>query len=161
MKSSPRCPVAEGFQIARLEVGTLDPSREMSKLVDRAAGNGAIVSFTGLARGQDGEVSHLVLEHHKVLTQRSLEEIAREARRMFPVSGIWVVHRCGRVQANRPIVFAAAVARHRRAAFEAADFLMDRLKTGAIFWKREKGPAGSQWVEPTEDDYEAARRWST
>ena len=71
-----------------------------------------------------------------------------------------IVHRSGAVAPGETIVFVAAAAVHRRAAFEAADYMMDRLKTDAIFWKREDGPGGSRWIEPGEDDYKARERWS-
>jgi molybdopterin synthase catalytic subunit len=70
-----------------------------------------------------------------------------------------VVHRCGEVEAGAPIVFAGAASVHRRAAFEAADYLMDRLKTEAVFWKREVGEGTSEWVEPTDADYADRERW--
>lgn len=148
--------------IARLEDGPLDPARELQALTTMAVEDGAIVSFVGLARGgsSDGTpVERLVLEHHPRLSQRSLKRIASDAVRRFPISHVRVVHRCGSVPAGEAIVFAAAAAPHRRAAFEAADYLMDRLKTEAVFWKREEGPAGSSWIEPTEKDYADRGRW--
>ena len=100
-----------------------------------------------------------MLEHHPTLTRQSLEDIAVEAAQRFDVSHVRVVHRCGEVAAGEPIVFAGAAALHRRAAFEAADYLMDRLKTEAVFWKREIGEADSKWIEPTESDYADRERW--
>lgn len=94
-----------------------------------------------------------------MLTLKSIEEIAVAASERFDVSRIRVVHRCGRVAAGEPIVFAATASKHRRAAFAAADYLMDRLKTEAVFWKRETGSEGSAWIEPTEADYADAGRW--
>jgi molybdopterin synthase catalytic subunit len=147
---------------ARLEVGPFDPSAELARLVEAASNDGAVVSFVGLARPQskDGaNVDRLVLEHHPRLTLKSLEDIAVEAAERFDVSQVRVVHRCGEIGAGEPIVFAAAASPHRRAAFEAADYLMDRLKTEAVFWKREEGPAGASWIEPTEADYADRGRW--
>ena len=149
---------------ARLEPQALDPKRELAELIAAAHGDGAVVSFVGLARGtaKDGaKVEELVLEHHPHLTERSLREIAGQALERFDVSRVHVVHRCGSVAAGEPIVFAAAAALHRRAAFEAADYLMDRLKTDAVFWKREEGADGSEWIEPTEEDASARARWDT
>lgn len=148
--------------VARLEAGPLDPAAELAELTREAAGAGAVVSFTGLARGADkaGEpVATLVLDHHPSLTLKSLEEIAGDAMRRFEVSRVHVVHRCGKLAPGESIVFAGAAAKHRRAAFEAADYLMDRLKTEAAFWKRELSPAGSNWIEPTEEDYADRGRW--
>lgn len=148
--------------VAKLEEELLDPQRELGALLAEAAGAGAVVSFVGVARGRSkaGEaVDELILEHHPVLTVRSLEEIAVAAADRFAVSNIRVVHRCGTVPAGAPIVFAGAASEHRRAAFECADFLMDRLKTEAVFWKREVGTAGSAWIEPTDSDYADSERW--
>ena len=105
-------------------------------------------------------VDRLVLDCHPSLTLDSLEEIARDALEKFDVSHIHVVHRSGEIPASEPIVFAGAAAAHRRAAFDAADYLMDRLKTEAVFWKREVGGERSEWIEPTDDDYASRERWS-
>ena len=148
--------------VARLEENTLRPEQELAALLDQAAGDGAVVSFVGVARdaSKAGEaVDKLVLEHHPALTGKSLEDIARSACERFPVGHVRVVHRCGEVAAGEPIVFAGAASRHRRAAFEAADYLMDRLKTEAVFWKQEAGAGGSRWVEPTDADYADRERW--
>ena len=146
---------------ARLEEQRLDPPRELDELLAQP-GNGAIVSFVGIARPESavgGTVDELLLEHHTVLTLKSLEKIAIEAAERFEVSLVRVVHRCGLVAAGEPIVFAGAASKHRRAAFEAANYLMDRLKTEAVFWKRESGAEGSAWIEPTEVDYADRDRW--
>jgi len=148
--------------VARLEPEALKPDRELAALIERAAGAGAVVSFTGVARPQSkaGQaINRLVLEHHPTLTQQSLEEIAVAAAERFDVSHVWVVHRCGEIVAGQPIVFAGAASAHRRAAFEAADYLMDRLKTEAVFWKREVGDGGSEWIEPSEADHADRDRW--
>lgn len=148
--------------IVRLEKARLRPEQELAELIERGGGDGAVVNFTGIARPQSrgGHVVHrLVLEHHPALTLQSLEEIAIEAASRFDVSHVQVVHRCGEVAAGEPIVFAGASSPHRRAAFDAADYLMDRLKTEAVFWKREIGEAGSEWVEPTDADYADRERW--
>ena len=148
--------------VARLEERSLRPEQELAALIAQATGDGAVVSFTGIARpGSKGgqAIYRLVLDHHPALTLQSLEEIAVEAAARFDVSHVRVVHRCGDIAAGEPIVFAGAAALHRRAAFEAADYLMDRLKTEAVFWKREIGEGGSEWIEPTENDYADRERW--
>jgi len=104
-------------------------------------------------------VYRLVLEHHPALTLQSLENIAGEAAAKFDVNHVHIVHRRGNIAPGEPIVFAGAASIHRRAAFEAADYLMDRLKTEAVFWKREVGEAGAKWIEPTEADYADRERW--
>jgi len=146
----------------RLAPDSFDPASELVAFTGAAAGAGAVVSFVGLARGQghDGTaVESLFLDHHPTLTEKSLEEIAAAATERFEIAAVRIVHRCGAVAAGEAIVFAAAAARHRRAAFEAADYLMDRLKTDAVFWKREDGVDGSRWIEPTEADRADRARW--
>jgi molybdopterin synthase catalytic subunit len=148
--------------IARLEASALRPEQELAVLVERATGDGAVVSFIGIARAHSKggkAVDRLILEHHPALTLQSLEEIAVEAAARFNVSHVHVVHRCGDIGAGEPIVFAGAASLHRRAAFEAADYLMDRLKTEAVFWKREAAEEGLEWIEPTDRDYADRERW--
>jgi molybdopterin synthase catalytic subunit len=148
--------------VARLEPGQLHPERELAALAGQARGDGAIVSFVGLARPESasgGRVDTLVLEHHEVLTHRSLGEIAVACAERFDVSHVRVVHRCGTIPAGEAIVFAGTSSRHRRAAFDAADYLMDRLKTEAVFWKREVGADGANWIEATAADAADRERW--
>jgi molybdopterin synthase catalytic subunit len=148
--------------VARLEEHRLDAERELGELLRQSSGDGAVVSFVGLTRPNsvEGEpVDQLILDHHPTLTRKSLEDIAVAAAETFDVSHIRVVHRCGAIMVGEPIVFAGAASHHRRAAFDAADYLMDRLKTEAVFWKREVGAAGSEWIEPTEADYSDHERW--
>ena len=130
-----------------METGPLNLERETAALVGASSGAGAIVTFVGLARrsATTGEqVDKLVLDDHPRLTQQSLDEIAAAAVEKFAVAAVRVAHRSGTIPAGEPIVFAGAAAAHRRAAFEAVDYLMDRLKTEAVFWKREEGPTASR-----------------
>ena len=148
--------------VARLEEEALRPEQELAALIEQATGDGAVVSFAGIARpaSEGGEaVYRLALEAHPTLTLQSLEDIAVGAAARLDINHVRVVHRCGDIDAGEPIVFAGAAALHRRAAFEAADYLMDRLKTEAVFWKREIGESGSEWIEPTEADYADRERW--
>ena len=147
----------------RLADAPFAAERELAEFTAGLAGEGAVVSFLGIARARtlDGEkVERLVLDHHPRLTLRSLEEIAAAARARFDLSSLRIVHRCGTVAPGETIVFVAAAAAHRRAAFEAADYVMDRLKTDAVFWKREDRPDGSHWIESRGDDYSARERWN-
>jgi molybdopterin synthase catalytic subunit len=149
---------------ARLETAAFSPERELADFVASLDAEGAVVSFVGLVRPSSaaGEpLTRLFLDHHPRLTERSLAEIGAAAAKGFAVGAVRIVHRCGAVLPGEPIVFAAAAARHRRAAFEAADYLMDRLKTDALFWKREEGAGGSRWIEPTEADQSDRARWET
>jgi molybdopterin synthase catalytic subunit len=148
---------------ARLEELALDVAAEFGSFVTDVDGDGAVITFAGIARGQtrDGaEVDRLFLDHHPRLTERSLREIAGAAAARFDVTAVKVVHRCGEVAPGETIVFVAASSRHRRAAFEATDYMMDRLKTDAIFWKREDTALGSRWIEPTDTDRAERARWS-
>jgi len=147
----------------QLERERLDPERELRDFLLAAEGAGAIVSFVGMVRhsGTAGAVESLVLEHHPALTESSMIDAAEEALRRFEIERVSVVHRCGNLLPGEPIVFVAAASAHRRAAFEAADYLMDRLKTDAVFWKREEGPEGRRWIEPTEADHSARERWES
>lgn len=147
----------------RLEARTLCPDAELRQFIDGLDGDGAVVSFVGIARprNKDGaSLTALYLDHYPGMTERSLRTIAEEAVARFSVTHVRVVHRCGGVGPGEPIVFVATASPHRRAAFLAADYLMDRLKTDAAFWKREDTAAGSRWIEPTSADHEDRKRWS-
>lgn len=148
--------------VARLESGPLDPAFELTELLDGSQCDGAIVSFLGVARPRtrDGlAVEQLILDHHPTLTLKSLERIAASAAERFAITQVRVSHRCGEMTPGEPIVFVGVSSEHRREAFEAADYLMDRLKTEAVFWKREQGASGTRWIEPTETDYADRERW--
>ena len=149
--------------IARLAHEPFVPDRELARFLGGAADAGAVASFVGIARAcsQSGApVTRLVLDHHPRLTLASLEGIAGAAAKRFDLDRALIVHRCGTIVPGEPIVLAAAASEHRRSAFEAVDYMMDRLKCEAFFWKREDGPAGSQWIEPTEQDRKDLSRWS-
>jgi molybdopterin synthase catalytic subunit len=149
--------------ITRLAHQPFVPDREFARFLGDTADAGAVASFVGIARGRShsgAPVTGLFLDHHPRLTLASLEEIASAAAERFDLGGALIVHRCGEIAAGEPIVLVAAAAAHRRAAFEAVDYMMDRLKNDALFWKREEGPDGSEWIEPTEQDRRDLSRWS-
>ena len=149
--------------MVRLEPGELRPARELERFISGLAGDGAVVSFVGLARSADaaGEtVTGLFLDAYPGMTEKSLDAVAADALARFAISAVHIVHRCGTVPAGEPIVFAGASSIHRRAAFDAADYLMDRLKTDAAFWKREQKLDGPAWIEPSEADRADRARWS-
>ena len=140
----------------------LDPSKALADFTNMSEGQGAIASFTGIARqtSRSGHaVSGLFLDHHSQLTQESMQHIAETARQRFSVGPVLIIHRCGAVQPGDAIVLVAAASVHRRAALDAVDFMMDHLKAEALFWKREETETGQVWIEPTEDDYAALARW--
>jgi len=136
---------------------------EYAAFVGGLGEEGAVVSFLGRARpvSKAGErLQGLFLEHHPRLTQRSIDDIADAAAARFDISALRIVHRHGTIAPGEAIVFVAAASAHRRAAFEAADYMMDRLKTDAMFWKREDAGGQSVWIEPTDADRSERSRWS-
>ena len=120
---------------------------------------GAVASFTGLARAEKGQALALELEAYSGFTDVAIAAFADEAKTRFGLQDYRIVHRVGRVVPGEAIVFVATAAGHRRAAFEACDFLMDYLKSRAPFWKKEHGPDGGRWIEPTARDRTDVERW--
>lgn len=120
---------------------------------------GAIVSFTGIVRDQGGAVEEMTLEHYPGMTESELERIEAEACTRWPLQASLIVHRYGRLKPGDNIVLVVTASEHREAAFDAARFLMDYLKTRAPFWKRETGPGGSRWVEAAARDDASAACW--
>lgn len=145
----------------RIQTEPFDAAAELAAFIASVPGAGAVASFVGLVRSDsDGrEVSGLELDHYPALTQREIDKIADDARARFELAGLVVVHRCGALAPGEPIVLVAAAAAHRRAAFDAVDYVMDRLKTEAPFWKREHGPDGARWIEASDSDVKDRARW--
>lgn len=147
---------------AELSLGLIDRVRRVSALRHAVPDCGAMVTFDGMVRpsSKEGEsVEALILDHHPEMTAPSIERIAHDGAARFDVQGISVAHRSGRLLPGDMIVFVAVASAHRRAAFECADYLMDRLKTDAVFWKREQGKFGERWIEPTSADTKDRERW--
>ena len=146
----------------RIQSEPFDAAAELAALAERSPTAGAIASFVGLVRPTTGDaaVDQLELDQYGEFTRSTVEAIAEDARTRFDLLDLTIIHRFGTLLPGEPIVFVAAAAAHRRAAFDAVDYLMDRLKTEAPFWKREHGPAGSRWIEPTPSDHAAAKRWA-
>jgi len=120
---------------------------------------GAVVSFTGLVRADDDTVQALELEAYPGFTDQEIGRIADAAALRYGLIDVLIVHRVGRLLPGDPIVFVATAAAHRRAAFEAADQLMDYLKSRAPFWKKSIEADGARWIEPRPEDYQDAQRW--
>ena len=139
----------------------IDPAGLLAAFIAEAAGAGAIANFTGLVRDtHDGQpVEALWLDHHERITAGALDEIGEAAKTRFTLAALSIVHRVGAVAAGEPIVFVAAAAAHRRAAFDAVDYMMDRLKTDAPLWKRETRSDGDHWIEARADDHRDRARW--
>ncbi|MFC0219939.1 molybdopterin synthase catalytic subunit [Pseudochelatococcus lubricantis] len=147
----------------RLSEQAIDPAAELARFATAAAEAGAVVSFTGVARARGAAgaaLDYLELDWYPGMTERSICDIGVDALGRFGIVAATIVHRCGIVPVRAPIVFVAAAAAHRREAFQAADYMMDRLKTEAVFWKREVGPDGARWIEPTDRDHDDRSRWS-
>lgn len=142
--------------MVRIGPELLDPGALLSAFCADRSASGAVASFVGLCRA-DG-IEALELQHYPGFTETIIEK--RVATEREALDDVLVVHRVGRVHPGEAIVFVAVAARHRRAAFDGADRLMDWLKTRAPFWKREHGPAGARWIEPRPEDYDDANRWA-
>ncbi len=135
------------------------PSNAMADFDAAHVEAGAIVSFTGKVRPA-GDVAALELSHYPPLTLPGMQTLAADAKDRFVCDGVLVWHRTGTMRPGDPIVLVAAAARHRRSAFEAADYLMDHLKSAAWFWKRELRGGVWHWIEPREDDHRDLARWT-
>ena len=137
----------------------IDPAALLARFGQANRAAGAVVSFTGIVRG-DGGVEAIELDHHASYSAKVIGAIGDDAKARFEIADCLIAHRVGRVASGEPIVFVAAAATHRRAAFEAVDYVMDRLKTEAPLWKREIGADGAgQWIEARGADWADAARW--
>jgi molybdopterin synthase catalytic subunit len=145
--------------IIRLQMEPFDPGALLTDFCQGRSETGAVVSFTGLARASAGETLQLELEAYPGFTDAEIGRIAEAAGARFSLHDVLIVHRIGRIAPGEAIVFVATASGHRREAFEAADQLMDYLKSRAPFWKKEHGPHGARWIEPTPRDLTDAERW--
>ena len=147
----------------RVQQDDFDVGAEIERLCGARADLGAIVSFVGTVREQtpEGPISEMTLEHYPGMTETELERVEAEARERWPLAASLIVHRYGRLKPGDRIVLVITASAHRQAAFEAAQFLMDYLKTDAPFWKREVSASGSRWVEARGSDDAAAARWKS
>ena len=142
-----------------LQTAPFDPGALLTRFSAGRTNAGAVVSFTGLARADQGAQTRLELEAYPGFTEAEIGKIADQATDRFSLHDLVIVHRVGVIAPGEAIVFVAAMATHRREAFEAADFLMDYLKSRAPFWKKEIGPDGEKWIEPTARDRADVARW--
>lgn len=145
--------------IVRLQMEPFDPGALLTGFCQDRSETGAVVSFTGLARASAGETLQLELEAYPGFTDAEIGRIAQAAVARFSLHDVLIVHRIGLIAPGEAIVFVATASSHRREAFEAADHLMDYLKSRAPFWKKEHGPDGARWIEPTPRDLADAERW--
>jgi molybdopterin synthase catalytic subunit len=146
----------------RIQESDFDVAREIASLSAGRNDIGAVVTFTGICRGsEDGaDIAALTLEHYPGMAEAEIARHAETAMARWPVTGIRVVHRVGRITPGENIVLVVTASKHRQAAFEAAEFLMDYLKANAPFWKRVDSRDGASWVEARDHDDAAAARWT-
>ncbi|WP_276678589.1 molybdopterin synthase catalytic subunit MoaE [Thalassolituus oleivorans] len=135
---------------------------EYQALCGQNTETGAIVFFSGLVRDRNEgiDVTGLFLEHYPGMTERSLEDIVKQARLRWPILQVRLIHRVGQLDINDQIVFVGVSSAHREAAFDACRFIMDFLKTEAPFWKKETRTDGHHWIESKTKDQEAKTRWN-
>ena len=145
-----------------MQAEDFDTAAELARLTAGRRDIGGIVTFTGVVRDFAGEdaIEAMTLEHYPGMTERQLGDIEAEANRRWPLQASLIVHRYGRLEPGERIVLVITAAAHRQAAFEAAEVLVDWLKTKAPFWKLESTPEGERWVEAQGSDDKAAARWA-
>lgn len=145
----------------RITAQPIDAAAETAALAAGRAGIGAMVTFSGICRDSEGaeKIAALVLEHYPGMAEAEIERHVQEAEARWPLLGVRVVHRSGRITPGETIVMVAVAAAHRQAAFAAAEFLMDFLKTKAPFWKKVEAAGVTHWVEARATDDQAAARW--
>ena len=143
----------------RLQTVAFDPGAELCGFCAGRTESGAVASFVGIARGERGAATALELEAYPGFTEAEIGKMAEAAAGRFSLDDVLVIHRHGRIAPGEPIVMVLTASAHRREAFEACDYLMDYLKSRAPFWKKEHGPGGPRWVEPTQRDLDDIARW--
>lgn len=145
----------------RVQAEDFDTSEEVARLTDGRTDIGAVVSFTGLCRDEAGRLSALELEHYPGMAEAEITRICDEACTRWPLLGMSAIHRHGQIAPGGNIVLVIATSSHRQAAFEAANFVMDFLKTSAPFWKKEHfaGGGAGDWVSAKDADDAARNRW--
>lgn len=144
----------------RVQAAPFDFAAEAQAFAGSVQDAGAVVTFSGLVRGDGGRLDRMEIEHYPGMTQRAISAIRDEAVRRWGLSDALVIHRHGVLRPGEIIMMVATAARHRGEAFAAAEFLMDYLKSRAPFWKKEFGPGGAAWVAAKDEDEAALSRWS-
>ena len=147
--------------IVRIQREPFDAAAEAKRLTGGRIDVGALVTFTGICRGNEGSepIAALTLEHYPGMAEAEIARHVEEAKSRWPLLGVTVIHRYGRITPGENIVLVATTSSHREAAFAAAEFLMDYLKTRAPFWKQVEVKSGKAWVEAKGADDQAAARW--
>ncbi|WP_422071806.1 molybdenum cofactor biosynthesis protein MoaE [Tranquillimonas rosea] len=147
------------MSVVRVQSAPFDLGAETGAFAARAAGAGAVVTFTGLVRDDTGDLQAMEIEHYPGMTDRAIRAICNEAATRWSLAETLVIHRHGRLAPNELIMMVATAARHRADAFAAAEYLMDYLKSRAPFWKKEIGATGAAWVAARPEDEDALGRW--
>ena len=141
-----------------IQASDFDVSAELAELRAAQTQVGALVSFVGVVRADEG-ITQLELEHYPGMTEKSLAEIAQQAAQRWAIRDVAIIHRVGVIRAGEQIVLVAVAGQHRGTAFAACEFIMDYLKTDAPFWKKEYGPDGVRWVDARSTDLSALDKW--
>jgi len=149
--------------IVRLQREKIDTAVEVAKIAGARTDIGAVVTFTGICRADENgaPIAALTLEHYPGMAEAEIARHVEEARTRWPLKGALVIHRYGRIPPGEDIVLVVTASSHRQAAFAAAEFLMDYLKTRAPFWKQVEAADQKTWVEAKSADDAAAERWSS
>lgn len=147
--------------VVRIQHQDFDVAAEIAHLREGNADIGAVVTFSGICRDEAGSLAALEIEHYPGMAEAEIRRICEDTLRRWPLAGLAAIHRHGKILPGENIVLVVAASKHRRAAFEAAEFLMDYMKSRAPFWKKEHRRDGTQgeWVEAKVGDDEAAERW--
>jgi len=146
----------------RVQDTVFDLGVEAQAFADRTSASGAVVTFTGIVRNNaEGTLDYMDIEHYPGMTEAALRQIAEEAHAKWSIEDALIIHRVGKMQAGEMIMMVATASRHRKDAFEAAEFLMDFLKSRAPFWKKEVSREGADWVAARDEDETALARWQT
>ena len=145
----------------RIQARDFDVAAEIARMTAGGTDVGAVVTFSGICRDEKGTLVALELEHYPGMAEAEIARIAGQAIERWPLSGLTAIHRYGRIRPGENIVLVVAASKHRGAAFAAAEFLMDYLKSRAPFWKKEHRADGSEggWVDAKESDDQALARW--
>ncbi|MEI4196790.1 molybdenum cofactor biosynthesis protein MoaE [Roseovarius sp. E0-M6] len=143
----------------RVEAHPFDLGAETNRFAARQSDMGAVVTFTGIVRDVAGGLDHMEIEHYPGMTEKALTAMAEEAVGRWDLGDVLIIHRHGPMRPDEMIMMVATAARHRASAFEAAEFLMDYLKSRAPFWKKEHAADGAGWVAARDEDEDALSRW--
>ena len=144
---------------AIVQAEAFDAGAELNRFAAKVAGAGAVVSFTGLVRDNAGQLSAMEIEHYPGMTEKAIAEMIVQAAARWSLLDALVIHRYGQLRGGEPIMMVAVASKHRADAFQAAEFLMDYLKSRAPFWKKEISSDGATWVAARDEDETALDRW--